>query len=352
MRNNVKVIFKLDRLICYEEADGWGSAEPYMWTVFFKIDGTTCRLNNLLMLEGTATIFTTPGSHGNLGDTDVDAGDTVQIPAAIGEMDMILTPIPVPDFVKQQGVDDVTPVAGCIVILMEEDNVTDDGANAGHQSLNTAIQNALDGIIPTLGFLNQEISDEDIENLSEQVQSQVEDAIKNQQNFFENIWSWLNADDTIGTVVWKFSGDKLLTDTPIALQHRWPNEEERSSDHGDWEIFGAVTAEELPACPADVVKAIFDSLFQDSSSGKSMEALYDFRRREFGKYRGLGYWWQLAQRNTHYLKRALKDREVSEAAVSLLKSVPDILKNRNKPVREIDFDNAMKVLHHILNHNE
>lgn len=84
------------------------------------------------MLEGSATIFTTPGSHGNLGDTDVDEGDTIPIPPAIGFQQMTLTPIPVPDFVKQLGTDDVTAIAGCIVVLMEEDNVSDDGAEAGH----------------------------------------------------------------------------------------------------------------------------------------------------------------------------------------------------------------------------
>ncbi|MCR6639835.1 MAG: hypothetical protein NVV82_12870 [Sporocytophaga sp.] len=56
-RNNLKVKFHFDRLHCHDEAGGWGNAEPYMWTVFFKMDGTTCRLNDSLLLEGTATIF-------------------------------------------------------------------------------------------------------------------------------------------------------------------------------------------------------------------------------------------------------------------------------------------------------
>ena len=156
------------------------------------------------MLKGSATIYPTPGSHDNLNNNDVDAGETVQIPPVIGYNEMTLTPIPVPDFVKNMGTDDAPAVAGCIVVLMEEDNVSDDGAEAGHRALNQAIQNALDNLIPTLGAFNQEISDDDINNLTSQVQSKVEDAIKNQQNFFENLWSWLNKDDTIGTVVGNF----------------------------------------------------------------------------------------------------------------------------------------------------
>lgn len=351
MRSTLKVTFNLDRLICYEEADGWGSAEPYMWTVFFKIDGTTCKLNDGLMLEGSATIFTTPGSHGNLGDSDVDEGDSILIPSAIGIQEMTLTPIPVPDFVKQLGTDDVTAIAGCIVVLMEEDNVSDDGAEAGHRALNTAIQNALNSLIPTLGFTRQEISEEDINTLTSQIQSKVEDAVKNQQNFFENIWSWLNSDDTIGTVVWKFSGDSLLNQNPVALQHRWPNETQKSNDNGDWEVFGNINTEELPACPAEVVKVIVDLLFGDSSSKQSMQALYDFRNKEMKKYNGLGLWWQIAQRNSYYLKHALKNKEVANEAISLFKEIPVILKNKEKPITNDHFNSAMKVLNHILTIN-
>ncbi len=345
MRNNLKVTFNLDHLNCYDEADGWGSAEPYMWTVFFKIDGTTCRLNDSLMLEGTATVYTTPGSHGNLGNTDVDEGDVVAVPGAIGFQEMTLTPIPVPDFVKQLGTDDAPAIAGCIVVLMEEDNISDDGAESGHQALNAAVQNALNSLIPTLGVSNQSISDDDINNMSAQIQSKIEDAVKNQQNFFENIWSWLNPDDTIGSVVWKFSGDDLLNDTSIALQQRWNNGD------GDWELFGSVTTAEIPTCPANVVKEIFDALFGGSSSKKSMEVLHHFRDRDMKKYTGLNLWWTLASRNSHFLVQALKNKEVAEAAITLFKEAPAILSNRDKAISEHHFNCATKVLEHIVTLN-
>ncbi len=346
MRNSLSVIFELERLKCFEEADGWGSAEPYMWTVFFKIDGTTCRLNNSLMLEGSATIYTTPGSHGNLNNNDVDGGETVQIPSVIGYREMTLTPIPVPDFVKNMGTDDAPAVAGCIVVLMEEDNVSDDGAEAGHRALNQAIQNALDNLIPTLGAFNQEISDDDINNLTSQVQSRVEDAIKNQQNFFENLWSWLNKDDTIGTVVWKFSSDQLLDQNPISLRKRWKN------GNGDWEIFGDINTAELPSCPAEVVKEIFDNLFGGDSSKKTMKYLYDFRKKEMSKFQGLKMWWSLASKNTHYLKAALQNEEIAQNAAALFKAIPDILNNRDLALNDEYFDNALSILKQISSINQ
>jgi len=263
MRSKLNVTFKLDRLHCYDEADGPGNAEPYMWTIFFKIDGTTCRLNESLKLEGIATVLTTPGSHGNLKNTDVDAGDTVPIPATIGYQNMMLLPIPVPDSLKKLGTDDIPAFAGCIVVLLEQDNVTDKGAESGHQALNSAIKSALNSIIPTLGFTKQEITDADIKNLSDKVQSCVENAVKNEQSLFENIWSWLNSDDTIGFRVWKFSGDDLLINNPTVFHQRWqkvwhpgkiPVLPGYWEDNGDWELFGSIDSAAIPIDPIGVIK--------------------------------------------------------------------------------------------------
>jgi hypothetical protein len=76
---------KLDHVHCHDEADGWGDTEPYLWTLFFKIDGDSVPLTGDLKLSGTTTVVTTTGSHGNLGTSDVNAGGDVPIPSPIGE---------------------------------------------------------------------------------------------------------------------------------------------------------------------------------------------------------------------------------------------------------------------------
>ena len=85
---------KLSSIHCRDEADGIGDAEPYLWTIFFKIDGETIKhAPNSLVLTGDAVFHFGPGSHGNLGTKSVNAGQTVQIPAAIGEWHIQLQPI-------------------------------------------------------------------------------------------------------------------------------------------------------------------------------------------------------------------------------------------------------------------
>src|SRR3954464_12389541 len=69
-RDLLRVSLQLDHIHCYDEEDGWGAAEPYLWTVFFKVDGDGVALTDALKLSGGATVVTTPGSHGNLGTSD------------------------------------------------------------------------------------------------------------------------------------------------------------------------------------------------------------------------------------------------------------------------------------------
>jgi hypothetical protein len=52
--------------------------------VFFKIDGTTVTLTDSLTLSGTAAVAGTYGNHGNLINTDVDEGEDLPIPEALG----------------------------------------------------------------------------------------------------------------------------------------------------------------------------------------------------------------------------------------------------------------------------
>ena len=148
-RSTFDILIDLDRIICRDEADGCGVAEPYLWTAFFRIGGDDVTIvfdgidfetsppTPIVHLEGSPLMQFGPGSHGNLGTRDVDAGDTVSIPQTIGQFETRLKPIPIPQSLKdlaalagQDVPDDLPGFVGAVVVLMEEDNVTDDGVHS------------------------------------------------------------------------------------------------------------------------------------------------------------------------------------------------------------------------------
>jgi hypothetical protein len=237
---------KLSSIYCRDEADGIGDAEPYLWTIFFKIDGETIKqAPGLPVLTGNAVFHFGPGSHGNLGTTSVDSGDTVQVPAAIGEWQTNLQPIVI---TTQDGTTISVPgIVGTVAVLMEQDNVSDSGAEQGHQALNNYVQTEINDFIHGINLLEfidvpdpEAKLNELIDALKQQIQSGAEavvsKAIEDAQGFWSNLWSGLNEDDKIGSVVYTFSQQDIVQRRySIALDQRWKNE-------GDWELFGAVTA--------------------------------------------------------------------------------------------------------------
>ncbi|MBT4484680.1 MAG: hypothetical protein HOC71_13500, partial [Candidatus Latescibacteria bacterium] len=191
-RQTLDVKIKLDEVFCREAIDGFGKTEPYLWRVFFKIDGDTVSFSNVLKLSGTATIHTIPGSHGNLNISNAKKGTHITIPTVIGEWQTSLKPIPVP---PSMGPLTFSGYIGVVCILMEEDNVSDDGAEAGHAALNNDVQAALDDIISTRTFTNKSISRNELKRFKNDIHRNIDTAIIEKQSFFKNIWSVINYDD-------------------------------------------------------------------------------------------------------------------------------------------------------------
>jgi hypothetical protein len=237
--DSLKVKFDLNNVKYFDEADENGSAKPYLWVAFFKIDGDTAVVNNQFKLQGTARVFGTPGNHGNLGDTDVKENDTFSIPSAIGKFETVLKPIPVKPI---PGIA-VGGVVGVIAVLMEEDSTPEDAAAKGHDELNRSLQDALNDLIPKLGWSKQDLTREDVEKIESEISSDIKSAIAGEVDFWDRMRSLIsldtNQDDRIGTVRFIFS-HKELEDSAgrnISVKQPW------NSDHGRWEINGSITVE-------------------------------------------------------------------------------------------------------------
>jgi hypothetical protein len=236
---SLTVKFNLSNVKCYDEADNDGGAEPYLWTVFFKIDGDTVIVNDQFHLEGTASVFGTHGNHGNLEDTDVKENETVPIPDSIGRFETTLKPIPVKPIPGLT----VGGVVGVIAILMEEDSTPEDAVAEGHGQLDTALQNILNNLIPTLGWDKQDITKGEEKEIEREITSAIRSAIVNEVDFWDIAWGFItlnnNQDDRIGTAKFILSYKELegLSGSAISLKQAL------DGAYGSWQINGSVTAE-------------------------------------------------------------------------------------------------------------
>ena len=242
---SLPVSLNLSSIHCYDEADGIGSAEPYLWTIFFKIDGQTIQQSNIVSLSGQAVFHFGPGSHGNLPNHDVGAGDNVNIPDASGKWSTTLQPIVLKH--PNGTTINVPGMVGVAAILLEEDDVSDSGAESGHQALNHYVQDQINQFIAGISLLDfigaedpQSKLSELLDALKEKIKKDSEDivsnAIENAQGTLSNVWSWLNGDDKIGAEIWMFDQNEIVADRYTkSFSTRWKNQ-------GDWEIFGNVSA--------------------------------------------------------------------------------------------------------------
>jgi hypothetical protein len=229
----LNVQIQLENIHCFDEGDGIGTAEPYLWAVFFKLDGDSTFVDEQFVLQGTTKeVFTNPGDHGNLIAHDVDAGDDVPVPAQFG-YGTTLTPIPLktPVLVTTH----IGGVIGCLVILLEEDNTSDSAVASGHSALLIGVKAALNDLIPTLTISHTSPTDEEIDRIKAQVVSAVKDAIRRDTRVLGWIAAGGNMDDEIGSEVFRFSHGDLLSAGPggVPFLKRWDSE-------GDWQITGRV----------------------------------------------------------------------------------------------------------------
>ena len=247
---------KIENIHC-QVSDENNGAEPYLWVVYFKIDGDTAWVDATKpYLQGTATVVSTPGNHGNLGVSHAHSGDDIKVPAAIGEWNTVLKPIPL-NIPGATALDNLDAAAGFVVVLMEEDSTNDHILSRAHDALNGAVQRALDGLLSRLTMSHPRPGAEEVSALIAQVGSEVKAAIKDEAS----LWDWLGGagdmDDRIGVDVHQYTAQQLETNAQggivggvslggIGFRSYWPNE-------GEWDltghIYGNPIVEFIPLVP-------------------------------------------------------------------------------------------------------
>ncbi len=234
------ITISLQKLTCHQAPRRRRRKPPYLWTVFFKIDGSTVRLSPQFELQGEAEFHFTPGSHCNLIEVPLAPGQTTEVTPALGTWQTELLPIEVPFFDYQ-----MPGLLGVAAVLMQENNVSDIGAEAGHQALNEYVRVAVNRSIQQFSVKQIDVENirpslkryfaQQVHTLADGIESQVKRAVADAQTLAQNLWSLVDQDELIGYRVWDFMASEL-SEPLVPLQQRWVEQ-----SLGTWELRGEIT---------------------------------------------------------------------------------------------------------------
>ncbi len=224
--NAILVTMGFDRLTCYDDGEGGGEAEPYLWTIFFKLDDFCIHQdpNNIFRLVGQPEFFFGSGSHSNLLSMATYGSPTsASIPAGVGHWTTKLHNLTIKGLGTKTY--QIPGIIGCIGVLMEEDSLSDADAEAGHQALNTYVQQKFGEFVTSLNLLtikvdidklaaSEKISfDEAAEKvlatkfdsmraeIAASARDVVSDAVKAELGIFQKVAAKADPDDFVGIAV-------------------------------------------------------------------------------------------------------------------------------------------------------
>jgi hypothetical protein len=246
--NSRSLIVDLKRLRCVRAQES--RDEPFLWIVGIAIGGDqlteVARLvgggEEFFFLQGEPAFWFSRGSHGNTGRRIYRDGHIGTLPGATGLQVHRLAPIPSKVFPG--------PLPGIFVLLMvllEEDSVTDDAIEAGHQAFNLLLQREIrtlisgielkdlltkgilragaEGVTPAEGvkrelesrfdglkerLLGPPVVDCDEDRPDSLVMETIKEAISDYQTLFENVAAAIDPDDFIAAKTLAFTTDELL----------------------------------------------------------------------------------------------------------------------------------------------
>jgi hypothetical protein len=169
------------------------AGQPYLWTVFFKIDGDNVSVGPNFQLQGQSTVVGMPGNQGDLVSGDISGDEysvTLTIPAEIATWVTVLRPIQMQGNMPIPVVGALPGIIACAAIINVQADTPANAVSAGHDALNTAIKQQLDALLPTFGINNpptpQTIS-ANISALVSSVQSAVITATQDSLNTWQQV---------------------------------------------------------------------------------------------------------------------------------------------------------------------
>jgi hypothetical protein len=230
---NFSVDLHLTALRCVQPDES--EEEPYLWTFFFLLDGSTVKQlrPNDLQFVGSIRIASGYGGHANLSSATAVSGQTLQIPDNVGAYQATLRPI------RLQILGQTIVIPGRLLafcILMEEDATSGESmlkANAALRDFlelqwNDFINNQLnqDNITAEFGNVQQvnpgltgrplivaavqSLIDKFVDSLEDPAADVVEQAVIDDSDIFDLFDNFFDSDNSMGTQKLVFDEQQLI----------------------------------------------------------------------------------------------------------------------------------------------
>jgi len=320
------------------------SVSPYLWTVFFKIDGTSVIMADDYNLVGTATVEPAQGAHGDLGIWSMSVGETVAIPDSLGFFSTSLQPffiaVSAQPFFNAPGIPQPQAAFGCIVIVLKDGgHIPAHAVDAGRQALTNGVQNFLDSELSgKLGLFQPGIPEADLQQAQRKIADAITNAIRDSLSTLEKIWAVSGEDQMIAS--WIVSADAA---TPSFSKVISAGDE--FSEFGVWELTVDVTITD--PCPAEAAAGLIGAFWDGDGkppspaagagaqwTGAPLGAMREFRDSGALRERpALRQWWSTLRANTPDIVRLLaRDERLRHAAAVVMKALPAALKAPTKPL--------------------
>ncbi|MFD0362821.1 hypothetical protein ACFQZZ_15360 [Nocardia sp. GCM10030253] len=228
----------IEKVHCLEEADDAGGAAPYLWALFFKVDGECYRFVNG-RLTGEPVIEPRNFRHGNLGKSE--SGDTVfpfqdvAVPAEVGTWSTVLRPIEVLG-------NDMKAYAGVIGALLEEDGTTNAILGKGYDKLVSGLRKELSNLVEELQTIyittGAQPTDAAIEERLQAIEARLTQDLERTlilaTLFSFNVFAIADPDQRIGNFVERVDSDDFRNRQVRPIYHTW------RGPAGIWSLSGSV----------------------------------------------------------------------------------------------------------------
>lgn len=356
MQQPLLLEIELQRLILHEDAGGMGRAAPYLWAVYFSVDGRSAEIAANQMLQGGPTLHAPDGSHGNLGRVFRRVGARGRIPEAIGRHMQGMHPIRLdPTAQAALKIDAVPGFAGVFLALCEEGFAHD--PVVGYQAFQALIDRELRQLMSGLSATRITPTQTEWQDFYDTVSAETLPLVEGTPKL-----GLLRGDHLLGTDLVVFAAENF---TPPAetttFSARW---EER----GDWELQGRTLAS--LACPAEVVYRLLDLVWEglefrddaregaedreprgDGNPGPplppNLDGMHAFGRKRFARLPGLQAWWDIPR--THMARIAadlMQEGALLDSAGVVLQGLCQMLEKKKRPIDHAFFDHCERLLGH------